>query len=124
MNNFRPFANSYVEIVLPLEEKTVKAFEQSEYAYLLKPFYRANENPEYSSVGVTMTVAFDFSSMEVFFSINTICRSDEGVDTEGEYNIELDPVTATYFKNEALKHLVSNFGAMRACNIGRIAVSA
>ena len=72
MNNFRLFANSYVEIVLPLEEKTVKALEQSEYAYLLNDFNRANENPAYSSVGLTMTVSFDFKSMETFFSLETI----------------------------------------------------
>ena len=124
MNNFRPFSETYVEIVLPLNEETVIALEQSEYAYLLDNFNRASENPAYSSVGVTMTVAFDFSSMETFFSLNTICRSDEGIDNEGEYNITFDDTTATYFKSEALKHLAENFGAMRACSIGKIAVSA
>lgn len=125
MNNFRPFAESYVEITLPLDEKIITAFEQSEqYAYLLEPLYRASENPAYSSVGLTLTVSFDFKSMETFFSIETICQSDEGIDTEGEYNITFDDVTATYFKQEALKHLAGSFGAMRACNIGKIAVSA
>ena len=124
MNNFRPFANSYVEIVLPLEEKTVKALEQSEYAYLLDNFNCESENPAYSSVGVTLTVAFDFSSMETFFSLNTVCRSDEGIDGIGEYNITFDDMTATYFKNEALKHLRSNLQNMMACNIGKIAISA
>ena len=71
-----------------------------------------------------MMVAFDFKSMETFFSINTICRSDEGIDSEGEYNITFDDVTAEYFKTEALKHLAKNFTAMKACQIGRIAVSA
>ena len=125
MNNFRPFSNTYTEVTIPLDSKMITTFEQSEqYAYLLEPLYRANENPSYSSVGVTLTVAFDFSNMEVFFSINTICRSDESIDTEGEYNITFDDVTAEYFKSEALKHLASNFGAMRACQIGKIAVSA
>ena len=125
MNNFKPFADTYTEVTIPLDSKMITAFEQSEqYAYLLEPLYRAIENPAYSSVGLTLTVAFDFKSMETFFSINTICRSDEGIDNEGEYNIELDPVTAKYFKTEALKHLASNFGAMRACQIGKIAVSA
>lgn len=125
MNNFRPFAESYVEITLPLDEKIITAFEQSEqYAYLLEPLYNASENPAYSSVGVTLTVSFDLKSAETFFSLNTICRSDEGIDNEGEYNITFDDVTAEYFKTEALKHLASNFGAMRACQIGKIAVSA
>ena len=125
MNNFKPFADTYTEVTIPLDERTIAAFEQSEqYAYLLEPLYRATENPAYSSVGVTMTVSFDFKSMETFFSLNTICRSDEGIDSEGEYNITFDDVTATYFKQEALKHLAKNFGAMRACSIGRIAVSA
>lgn len=125
MNNFKPFAETYTEVTIPLDERTITAFEQSEqYAYLLEPLYRANENPAYSSVGVTLTVSFDFKSMETFFSIETICWSDEGIDTEGEYNITFDDVTAEYFKQEALKHLISNFGAMRACNIGKIAVSA
>lgn len=125
MNNFKPFANSYAEVTLPLDEKMITAFEQSEqYAYLLEDFYRENSNPAYSSVGVTMTVAFDFSSMETFFSLNTICKGDEGIDSEGEYNITFDDVTAEYFKQEALKHLAKNFTNMQACNIGRIAVSA
>ena len=123
MNNFRPFSDTYMEVTIPLDSKMITAFEQSEYAYLLKPLYRANENPAYSSVGVTMTVAFDFSSMETFFSIETICRSDEGIDSEGEYNITFDDVTAEFFKREALKHLSENLGAMMACSIGRIAVS-
>lgn len=124
MNNFRPFAKTYTEVTIPLDSKMITAFEQSEYAYLLEPLYRANENPAYSSVFLTLTVSFDFKSMETFFSLNTICRSDEGIDSEGEYNIIFDDVTAEYFKNEALKHLISNLGNMRACNIGRIAVSA
>lgn len=125
MNNFKPFTNNYVEVVLPLDSKMITAFEQSEqYAYLLEPLYRANDNPAYSSVGVTLTVSFDFKGMETFFSLETICRSDEGIDNEGEYNITFDDVTAEYFKTEALKHLASNFGAMRACQIGKIAVSA
>lgn len=124
MNNFKPFADTYTEVTIPLDERTITAFDQSEYAYLLKPFYRANENPAYSSVGVTLTVSFDFKSMETFFSLNTICQSDEGIDSEGEYNITFDDVTAEYFKSEALKHITRNFGAMKACTIGRIAVSA
>lgn len=125
MNNFKPFTNSYVEVVLPLDSKMITAFEQSEqYAYLLEDFYHENSNPAYSSVYLTMTVSFDFKSMETFFSINTVCRSDEGIDGCGDFNIDLDPITAEYFKSEALKHLVSNFGAMRACQIGKIAVSA
>ncbi len=66
MNNFRPFAESYVETTIPLNERTIAALEQSEYAYLLEPLYRANDNPAYSSVGVTLTVSFDFKSMEIF----------------------------------------------------------
>lgn len=125
MNNFRPFSDTYMEVIIPLDSKMITAFEQSEqYAYLLEPLYRANDNPAYSSVGVTLTVSFDFKSMETFFSINTICRGDEGIDCEGEYNITFDDVTATYFKNEALKHLRSNFQNMMACNIGKIAISA
>lgn len=124
MNNFKPFASSYLEVVLPLDEKMITAFEQSEYAYLLEHLYRANANPAYKSVSCTMTVSFDFKSSETFFSLNTICQCDEGIDSEGEYNITFDDVTANYFKNEALKYLVGNFGAMRACQIGKIAVSA
>ena len=125
MNNFKPFAETYTEVTIPLDEKMITAFEQSEqYAYLLEPLYRANENPAYSSVYITLTVSFDFKNMETFFSIETICRSDEGIDSEGEYNITFDDVTATYFKNEALKHLAENFRAMKACQIGKIAVSA
>lgn len=124
MNNFKPFSDTYTEVTIPLDSKMVTAFEQSEYAYLLEPLYRANENPAYSSVYLTLTVSFDFQSMETFFSLNTISRSDEGIDSEGEYNITFDDVTAEYFKNEALKHLISNFRAMGACQIGKIAVSA
>ena len=124
MNNFKPFSDTYTEVTIPLDSKMITAFEQSEYAYLLESIYSANENPAYSSVYLTLTVSFDFQSMETFFSINTICRSDEGIDNEGEYNITFDDVTAEYFKNEALRHLAENFGAMRACQIGKIAVSA
>lgn len=101
------------------------AFEQSEqYAYLLEDFNSANANTAYDSVYCTLTVAFDFNSMETFFSINTVCRSDDGISCDGNVNIDFDPVTAEYFKNEALKYLVGNFGAMKACQIGQIAVSA
>lgn len=124
MNNFKPFSDTYTEVTIPLDSKMITAFEQSEYAYLLEPLYRANANSSYSSVFLTLTVSFDFQSMETFFSLTTICKGDEGIDSEGEYNITFDDVTATYFKNEAMKHLISNLGNMRACNIGRIAVSA
>ena len=124
MNNFKPFADTYTEVTIPLDSKMIAAFEQSEYAYLLESLYRANENPAYSSAYIALTVSFDFQSMETFFSLTTICKGDEGIDSEGEYNITFDDVTATYFKNEALKHLISNLGNMRTCNIGRIAVSA
>ena len=125
MNNFKPFAETYTEVTIPLDSKMITAFEHSEqYAYLLEPLYRANANSSYSSISLTMTVFFDFQSMETFFSLNTICRNDEGIDSEGEYNITFDDTTATYFKREALKHLAENFGAMMACSIGKIAVSA
>lgn len=125
MNNFKPFSESYTEVTLPLDNKVLTAFEQSEqYAYLLEDFYRANANPAYDSVYCTLTVAFDFKSMETFFSLNTVCKCDDGIACDGNVNISLDPVTAEYFKNEALKCLVGNFGAMRACQIGKIAVSA
>lgn len=125
MNNFKPFAESYMEVTIPLDEKAVEAFEQSgEYSYILEDFYLANTNPAYDSVCLTMTVSFDFKNMETFFSINTVCRSDDGISCDGNVNIDFDPVTAEYFKNEALKYLVGNFGAMKACQIGQIAVSA
>lgn len=125
MNKFKPFAESYTEVTIPLDEKVITAFEQSEqYAYLLEDFYSANANPAYDSVCLTMTVSFDFKNMETFFSINTVCRSDDGISSDGNVNIDFDPVTAEYFKNEALKYLVGNFGAMKACQIGQIAVSA
>lgn len=125
MNKFTPFAGSYTEVTIPLNEKAVEAFEQSgEYSYLLEDFYRANINPTYDSVHLTMTVAFDFDSMETFFSLNMVCRSIDGVSCDGNINIDLDPVTAEYFKNEALKYLARNFTAMKACQIGQMTVSA
>lgn len=124
MNKFKPFAETYMEVTIPLDEKTVTAFEQLEYAYLLEDFYRANANPAYDSVYCTLTVAFDFKGMETFFTLNTVCKCDDGIACDGNVNIDLDLETAEYFKNEALKHLVGNFGAMRACQIGRVAVSA
>ncbi len=124
MNNFKPFSDTYTEVTIPLDSKMITAFEKSEYSYLLEHLYKASANPSYSSIGLTLTVSFDFKSMETFFSLNTICRSDEGIDNEGEYNITFDDVTAEYFKREALKHLSENFTAMKACQIGRIAVSA
>lgn len=124
MNNFKLFSGNYVEVTLPLDERIITAFDNSEYAYLLEDFYRENSNPAYSSIGLTLTVAFDFKSMETFFSLNTICVNDYGVDSGGDINIDLDPVTAAYFKNEALKYLAENFTAMKACQIGRITVSA
>lgn len=125
MKNFKPFAENYTEVTIPLDEKVITAFEQSEqYAYLLEDFYRANINPAYDSVHLTMTVAFDFNSMETFFSLNTVCWSIDGVSCDGNINIDLDPVTAEYFKNEALKYLARNFTAMKACQIGQVTVSA
>lgn len=124
MNNFKPFAETYEEIVLPLDSKIITAFEQSEYSYLLEDFYSANANSAYDSVYCTLTVSFDFKSMETFFSLNTVCKCDDGIACDGNVNIDFDPATAEYFKNEALKYLVGNFGAMRACQIGKIAVSA
>lgn len=124
MNNFKPFAETYVEVTIPLDEKVITAFEQSEYSYLLEDFYSANANSAYDSVYCTLTVAFDFKSMETFFSRNTVCKCDDGIACDGNVNIDFDPATAEYFKNEALKYLVGNFGAMRACQIGKIAVSA
>lgn len=124
MNNFKPFAETYVEVTIPFNEKTTTAFEQSEYSYLLEDFYSANANTAYDSVYCTLTVSFDFKSMETFFSLNTVCKCDDGIACDGNVNIDFDPATAEYFKNEALKYLVGNFGAMRACQIGKIAVSA
>lgn len=124
MNNFKPFAESYTEVTIPLDEKVITAFEQSEYSYLLEDFYSANANSAYDSVYCTLTVSFDFKSMETFFSLNTVCKCDDGVTCDGNVNIDFDPATAEYFKNEALKSLIGNFGAMRACQIGKIAVSA
>ena len=124
MNNFKPFAESYTEVTIPLDEKVITAFEQSEYSYLLEDFYSANANTAYDSVYCTLTVSFDFKSMETFFSFNTVCKCDDGIACDGNVNIDFDPATAEYFKNEALKYLVGNFGAMRACQIGKIAVSA
>lgn len=125
MNNFKPYAETYMEVVLPLDEKVMTAFEKSErYAYLLEDFYRANANPAYDSVYFTMTISFDFKSMETFFSLNTISRGDDGVACDGSVNIDLDPITAEYFKNEALKYLAQNFTAMKACQIGKVSVSA
>ena len=124
MNNFKPFAETYTEVTIPLDEKVITAFEQSEYSYLLEDFYSANANPAYNSVYCTLTVAFDFKSMETFFSLNTVCNCDCGIACDGNVNIDFDPATAEYFKNEALKYLVGNFRAMRACQIGKIAVSA
>lgn len=124
MNNFKPFAETYEEIVLSLDSKIITAFEQSEYSYLLEDFYSANANSAYDSVYCTLTVSFDFKSMETFFSLNTVCKCDDGIACDGNVNIDFDPATAEYFKNEALKYLVGNFGAMRACQIGKIAVSA
>ncbi len=125
MNNFKPFSETYTEITIPLDNKVLTAFEQSEqYAYLLEDFYRESANPAYDSVYCTLTVAFDFKNMETFFSLNTICKGDGCMDCDGNVNIDFDPVTAEYFKNEALKCLVRNFGAIRACQIGKVAVSA
>lgn len=124
MNNFKPFAETYTEVTIPLDEKVITAFEQSEYSYLLEDFYSANANSAYDSVYCTLTVSFDFKSMETFFSLNTVCKCDDGIACDGNVNIDFDPATAEYFKNEALKYLVGNFGAMRACQIGKIAVSA
>lgn len=113
-----------MEVTIPFDEKIITAFEQSEYSYLLEDFYSANANPAYNSVYCTLTVSFDFKSMETFFSLNTVCKCDDGIACDGNVNIDFDPATAEYFKNEALKYLVGNFGAMRACQIGKIAVSA
>lgn len=114
MNNFNPFADTYIEVTIPLDEKMITALEQSEqYAYLLKDFRRANANPVYNSVYCALTVAFDFKSMETFFSFNTISGSYDGISCDTNVNIDLDPETAKYFKTEALKHLAWNFGAMR-----------
>lgn len=124
MNNFKPFAETYVEVTIPFDEKIITAFEQSEYSYLLEDFYSAKANSAYDSVYCTLTVSFDFKSMETFFSLNTVCKCDDGIACDGNVNIDFDPATAEYFKNEALKYLVGNFGAMRACQIGKIAVSA
>lgn len=124
MNNFKLFAETYTEVTIPLDEKVITAFEQSEYSYLLEDFYSANANPAYDSVYCTLTVSFDFKSMETFFSLNTVCKCDDGIACDGNVNIDFDAATAEYFKNEALKYLVGNFGAMRACQIGKIAVSA
>lgn len=125
MNNFKPFADTYTEVTIPLDEKVITAFEESEqYAYLLEDFYRANANPAYDSVYCTLTVAFDFKSMETFFSLNTVCKCDDGIACDGNVNIDFDPVTAEYFKNEALKYLAGNFTEMKACRIGLVAVSA
>lgn len=54
MNNFKPFSDTYTEVTIPLDSKMIAAFEQSEYAYLLEPLYRANANPSYSSVSLVM----------------------------------------------------------------------
>lgn len=71
-----------------------------------------------------MTVAFDFNSMETFFSLNTVCRSIDGVECVVNANIDFDTLTADYFRNEALKYLAGNFKAMTACRIGNVTVSA
>lgn len=126
MKNFRPFAETYIEVTMPLDEKTIAVFEDSErYAYILEDIYNAQSNTAYESVSCTMTVLFDFVTLEAYFSINTICETTEGyTDSESNVNIDLDPETAEYFKSEALKHLFRNMNAMKACQPVRVIVSA
>lgn len=124
-NNFKPFSETYTEVTIPLDDKVITAFENSEqYSHLLNDFNNANANSAYTNVYCTMTVAFDFESMETFFSINTVCNSYDSIDCDGTNNIDFDPITAEYFKGEALKYLAQNLEAMKTCCIGRIAVSA
>lgn len=125
MKNFRPFAETYIEVTMPLDEKTIAVFETSErYAYILEDIHSAQNNTAYESVSCTMTIAFDFVSLETFFSIETICRTSDGyIDGNGNINIDLAPETAEYFKTEALKHLVRNMNAMKACQPSHTTVS-
>lgn len=125
MNNFRPFDETYIEVTMPLDDKTITALTQSErYAALLDDLYSAQDNSAYETVSCTMTVAFDFVSMATFFSIETICCTTDGyTDKIGTSNIDLDPITAEYFKAEALKHLMRNMNAMKACQPSHTAVS-
>lgn len=126
MKNFRPFAETFIEVTMPLDEKVIEVFEASEqHAYLLDDLYSAQNNPAYESVSCTMTVVFDFISLETFFSLETFCKTADGyTDSSGNMNIDLDPEMADYFKTEALKHLVRNMNAMKACQPSKVTVSA
>lgn len=123
--NFNPFADTYTKVTIPLDDKVIAAFESSErYSHLLNDFNSANSNNVYTNVYCTITIAFDFESMETFFSINTICTNDD-LEVWDETNdfIDFDPITAEYFKKEALKYLSQNLKAMDMCKAGQLAVS-
>lgn len=109
-----------------LDNAMVEALANSEqYAYLLHNFYDAMDNPVYTGFCITLTVAFDFTDGETYFTITTMCYTADGsTDINADENIELDAETADYFKAEALKHLAKNFKAMQKCSPARVAVPA
>lgn len=126
MTGYNPFAETYLTVTMPLENSMVEALANSEqYSHLFNDLYDAIDNPAYTGVCITLTVAFDFTDGETYFTINTMCYTADGyTDSSSEANIELDAETADYFKKEALKHLAHNFKAMQKCHPARVAVPA
>lgn len=106
MKNFRPFSETFIEVAMPLDEKTIEALENSEqYAYLLDDLYSALNNPAYESVsacnciGIKIRGGFTmFTARITFKSGNVLELSINSTTAESA-----KAVTSDYLKRKGFK---------------------
>lgn len=120
--NTTPFTNKYLEVKIPLKDTIINAFEQSEeYSYLLSDLHNAYENEACSSVCCILTIAFDMADSSTHFTIETeVAYTNGDIDTSATY-ADFDPITAEYFKTEAMKQILKDFNDMAKCRHKQLA---
>ncbi len=120
--NTTPFTSKYLEVKIPLKDSIINAFEQSEeYSYLVSDLHSAYDNEACSSVCCILTIAFDMVDSCTHFTIETEAAYTNGdTDTSSIY-ADFDPVTAEYFRTEAMKQILKDFNEMAKCRHKQLA---
>lgn len=120
--NTTPFTSKNIEVRFPLKNEVVIAFAQSEeYSFLTDDLYNAYENEACTHAHCDLILSFDMSEDNVSFVLETVCSYSNGdIDSTGT-PVDFDPVTAEYFRTEAMKQILKDFNDMAKCRHKQLA---